>query len=242
MYEQDMSRMMEEIRERLYGLADEDYKAFNGNIVPGEERMLGVRLPALRKLAKEIAKKYGTAYLDEASASLGAGSLHEEVMLYGMVTGCLKMEREELAGRLDQFVPLIRNWAICDSCVTSYKFMPKDPEYWFAYLEKYRDSNKEYDLRFMIVAMMSHFIDEDHIDAVLGYCNTIRHDGYYVKMGVAWAVSVCYVKFPEKTRVFLENDRMDDFTHNKSIQKIRESYRVSREEKDALNLLKRKTQ
>ncbi|OUP85514.1 DNA alkylation repair protein [Lachnoclostridium sp. An169] len=236
-----MRRITEEIREHLYGLAEEDYKSFNRNIVPGEERILGVRLPALRKLARETAKRFGTAYLDDAEKSLNAESLHEEITLYGLVISCLKMDREQRSIRLDRFVPLIRNWAICDTCVTSCKFMPEDPDYWFAYLEKYRDSDKEYDLRFMIVAMMSHFIDEEHIDRILDYCNRIRHDGYYVKMGVAWAVSVCYVKFPEKTGIFLENDRMDDFTHNKSIQKIRESYRVSREEKDALNLLKRKT-
>ena len=83
-------------------------------------------------------------------------------------------------------------------------------------------------------------MDADHIDEILEYCGRIRHDGYYTKMGVAWTVQVCYVKFPEKTRRFLEHDSMDDFTHNKAIQKIRESYRVSREEKEELNLLKRK--
>ena len=79
----------------------------------------------------------------------------------------------------------------------------------------------------------------EHIDSALALFDSIRHDGYYVKMAVAWAVSVCYVKFPEKTRAFLENNSMDDFKQNKSVQKIRESYRVSKEEKDALKELKR---
>ena len=118
--------------------------------------------------------------------------------------------------------------------------MQKDPDYWFDYLKKYQKSDEEFRLRFMIVAMMSHFVDEPHIDEILRICSTIRNDGYYTKMGVAWALQVCYVKFPEKTKALLKDNQMDDFTHNKAIQKIRESYRVSREEKEELNQLKRK--
>lgn len=231
--------MVQEIREQLFQLSEESYKDFNRNIVPGEERMLGVRLPALRKLARETAKNSGREYLDEAAETMGPDSLHEEIMLYGMILGYVKMEKEERAERLDRFVPLIRTWAICDSCVTGYKFMEKEPDYWFDYLKRYETSDKEFDLRFMIISMMSHFIDDQHIDEVLRLCGSIRNDGYYTKMGVAWAVSVCYVKYPEKTRNLLESGVMDEFTHNKSIQKIRESYRVSREEKDELKKLKK---
>lgn len=229
-----------EIKERLLSLAEDDYKEFNQKLLPGVEHVLGVRLPAMRKLAKEAAKGEFRSYLNEARKAVGPDSLHEEIMMQGLVIGYAKMEREERAAYLDEFVPKIKNWAVCDSCVTAYKFMEKEPEYWFDYLRKFRDSTEEFELRFMIVAMMSHFVDDAHIDEILRYCNEIRHDGYYTKMGTAWTVQVCYVKFPEKTRRFLETDKMDDFTHNKAIQKIRESYRVSREEKEELNLLKRR--
>ena len=231
--------MVQEIREQLFQLSEESYKDFNRNIVPGEERMIGVRLPALRKLARETAKSSGREYLDEAAEAMGPDSLHEEIMLYGIVLGYTKMEKEERAERLDRFVPLIRTWAICDTCVTGYKFMEKEPDYWFDYLKRYETSDKEFDLRFMIISMLSHFIDDRHIDEVLRLCGSIRNDGYYTKMGVAWTVSVCYVKYPEKTRKLLESGVMDEFTHNKSIQKIRESYRVSREEKEELKKLKK---
>ena len=161
-------------------------------------------------------------------------------MLQGLVLGYAKMDREERTEYLEEFVPKITNWAVCDSCVNSYKFMQKDPDYWFDYLKKYQKSDEEFRLRFMIVAMMSHFVDEPHIDEILRICSTVRNDGYYTKMGVAWALQVCYVKFPEKTKALLKDNQMDDFTHNKAIQKIRESYRVSREEKEELNQLKRK--
>ena len=231
---------VEMIRERLLGLAEEDYKEFNKKLLPGVEHVIGIRLPAMRKLAREAAKEDFRSYLNEARDKVGAASFYEEVMMQGLILGYAKMEREERAEYLDEFVPKIGNWAVCDSCVTGYKFMKKEPEFWFDYLLKFRDSREEFELRFMIVAMMSHFVDDAHIDEILRCCNEIRHDGYYTKMGVAWTVQVCYVKFPEKTRHFLETDTMDDFIHNKAIQKIRESYRVSREEKEELNLLKRR--
>ena len=150
-----------------------------------------------------------------------------------------KLGRDERRKGLYECGPKIGNWAVCDSCVNNYKVMKKDPDYWFDYLKTYKDSNDEFKLRFMIVAMMSHFVDEAHIDEILEICDTVRHDGYYTKMGVAWTLQVCYVKFPEKTRLLLENNHMDDFTHNKEIQKMRESYRVSKEEKEELTRLKR---
>lgn len=232
--------MQEEIRERLYSLAETDYKKFNQKLLPGVKHVLGIRLPALRKLAKEVAKEDFRKYLDTALIGLDKDSFHEEIMLAGLVIAAAKMEREERRKYLDQFVLHIQNWAVCDSCANSYKFMKKEPDFWFSYLLAFRDSEQEFELRFMIVAMMSHFVDEVHIGEILRLCNEIRHEGYYTKMGVAWTVQVCYVKFPEKTRVFLEHDTMDDFTHNKAIQKIRESYRVSKEEKEELNRLKRK--
>lgn len=232
--------MVEEIRKILHELSEEDYKTFNQKLLPGVEHVLGVRLPAMRKLAKEVAKGDFRSYLDEAAEKIGADSIHEEIMLQGLVLGYVKMDREERTEYLEEFVPKITNWAVCDSCVNSYKFMQKDPDYWFDYLKKYQKSDEEFRLRFMIVAMMSHFVDESHIDEILRICSTVRNDGYYTKMGVAWALQVCYVKFPEKTKALLKDNQMDDFTHNKAIQKIRESYRVSREEKEELNQLKRK--
>ena len=230
---------VEKIRKRLYELAEADYKDFNKKLLPGVEKIMGIRLPAMRSLAKETAKGDFRAYLDEAKEKITLASMHEEIMMQGLVIGYAKMDREERKTYLDEFVPKIRNWAVCDSCVTGYKFMEKEPEYWFAYLKGYRDSGKEFELRFMIVSMMAHFVDEEHIDEILEICEQTQHEGYYTKMGVAWALQVCYVKFPEKTRTLLEHNDMDNFIHNKAIQKIRESYRVSREEKEELKLLKR---
>ena len=231
--------MVEEIRKKLYALSEEEYKEFNQKLLPGVEHVIGIRIPVLRKLAQEIAKTDCRAYLEEAGEKIRTDSIHEEIMLQGLVIGYGKMDLTERRKYLDEFVPKIGNWAVCDSCVTGYKFMRRDPDYWFDYLKTYRDSREEFQLRFMNVSMMSHFIDAEHIDEILRICDGLHHDGYYAKMGAAWAIQVCCVKFPEQTRKFLENNHMDECTHKKAIQKIRESYRVSREEKEELNGLKR---
>ena len=169
---------VENMRKKLYGLAETDYKDFNKKLLPGVEHIIGIRLPAMRSLAKETAKGDFRSYLDEAKEKITLASMHEEIMMQGLVIGYAKMDREERKTYLDEFVPKIRNWAVCDSCVTGYKFMEKEPEYWFAYLKGYRDSGKEFELRFMIVSMMAHFVDEEHIDEILEICEQTQHEGY----------------------------------------------------------------
>ena len=117
--------------------------------------------------------------------------------------------------------------------------MKKDMEYWFSFLMPYVTSENEFEVRFAIVSLLDHFITDTYIDRLFTVFDTVRHEGYYVKMAVAWAVSICYIKFPEKTWEYLEKGTLDVFTHNKAIQKTRESYRVSKEEKERLLSLKK---
>ena len=103
----------------------------------------------------------------------------------------------------------------------------------------YLKSQEEFEIRFALVSMLDHFITEEYKDRIFQAVESVHHDGYYVKMAAAWLVSVLYVKFPNETEAFLQKNTLDDFTHNKSIQKIRESYRVSKEDKERLNTMKR---
>lgn len=226
--------MIEKIREELNQAADPEYKKFHESLVPGLTTMLGVRMPALRKIAKKIAKDDFTEFLRSAD-----DSCYEELMLEGIVIGYAKMSKEEQAQALEIFVPKINNWAICDCCCITYKFMKEDPSYWFSFLAKYLASSREYELRFAIVSILNFFVTDEYLEAILDIFNRIKNDAYYVRMAVAWAVSVCYVSYPERTLTFLQKDTMDAFTHNKSIQKIRESNQVSKEEKDRLLSWKR---
>lgn len=223
------------LRNELRTHIDETYKQFHSSLVPGLTEMMGVRIPVLRELAKKAAKEDYYGFSEDFQSSV-----YEEVMIRGMIIGYAKFSIEEQQRELRKFVPLINNWAVCDSCCTTYKFMKKNQEEWFSFLEPYLNSSQEYEIRFAVVCLLDFFIQEAFIDRILSCFSNIHHEGYYVKMAVAWAVSVCYVKFPEKTEEFLLKNTLDAFTHNKAIQKIRESYRVSREDKERLNKWKRK--
>ena len=117
--------MIKEIREELDQLGEESYKQFNQKLIPGTDHVIGVRMPALRKLAKGIAKTDSKQYLEEAQTEIDERSAHEEIMLYGLVLGYAKMSTEQRMQALDMFVPKIHNWAVCDSCCMGYKFMKK---------------------------------------------------------------------------------------------------------------------
>lgn len=223
------------IRERLVGLAEEDYRKFSSSLIPGEDKLLGVRLPHLRELAKEIAKGDWREYLNNAQ-----NEYYEETMLQGLVIGYIKASPEEILKYTAHFVPKIRNWGVCDSFCTGLKLAKKHPEMVWDFIRPYLNSDKEFELRFAVIMMLAHFISDDYIDRVIESLDGIRHEGYYVKMGVAWAVSVCYVKYPEKTMAYLRNCGLDDFTFNKSLQKILESYRVDQDAKAVIRSMKRK--
>ena len=223
------------LRGELQKHIDETYKQFHTSLVPGLTKMMGVRIPILRELAKKAAKEDYYGFIEDFQPEI-----YEEVMIRGMMIGYAKFSMEEQKRELKKFIPLINNWAVCDSCCTTYKFIKKNQEEWFSFLEPYLNSSQEYKIRFAVVCLLDFFVQEAFIDRILNCFSDIHHEGYYVKMAVAWAVSVCYVKFPEKTEEFLLKNTLDDFTHNKAIQKIRESYRISKEEKERLNQWKRK--
>ena len=143
------------------------------------------------------------------------------------------------ADYLKKYVPIINNWGICDCCCSTWKFMKKDQAYWFTFLDPYLKSENEFEVRFAIVSLLDHFINNTYLERLLQVFEKVKHEGYYVKMAVAWAVSICYIKYPQETVEYLKKNTLDDFTHNKAIQKIRESYRVSEEEKENLLCLKR---
>ena len=149
----------EQVKEQLQTLAEDDYKAFNENLLPGVKHILGVRLPLLRKIAKEIAKTDCRVYLNEAAETIGAESFYEELMIQGLVIGYAKLRREERVRYLDEFVPKIQSWGICDSCTMGFKFMQKEPEFWFSYIRKYKDSSSEFELRFLLVALLAHYVE-----------------------------------------------------------------------------------
>lgn len=224
--------MNEEIRKRIFELADEKYKEFHSGLCPNTNNIVGVRVPVLRNYAKELAKQDWNTYLENAQ-----DEYYEEVMLQGMVIGIAKMPIEEKLRQIKKFVPKIDNWAVCD--VTCAGFKVKEKEQLWNFIKTYQNSKKEFELRFMIVMMLDHFVEEKYVQNIFSTIDTIKNDEYYVQMAVAWLISVLYIKFPKETLAYLKTTTIDNFTFNKAIQKMIESYRVSKEEKEMLRKLKR---
>lgn len=226
---------MEKIREKLFELQDKKYQEFHSNLCPNVDDIIGVRIPELRKLAKQISKENPREYLEKVPKEY-----YEERMLQGLVIGYMQMDLEERLIYLDKFVPVIDNWAICDCCTSTYKFTNKYQKEMWNYIQKYLSSNREFELRFAIIMMMDYYLTEEYIDQVLAIYDSIQNEGYYVKMGVAWAISMAYIKFPEKTMQLLQKNHLDDFTYNKALQKMIESYQIDKEMKQKLKEMKRR--
>lgn len=241
----------ENVRRCLEEMAEPEYAKFSGSLLGRETVMLGVRLPKLRELAKKIAGTDGKEYLENAlsaeSGKCGAAEnapeemqYMEELMLYGMVIGCMKEKLEEMFPYIERYVAKIDNWSLCDSFCAGLKQTKKQPELMWDFLQPYLRSDKEFDLRFSIVMLMDFYVTPEYIDELLRIFDGIRHEGYYVKMALAWALSVCLVKQWDKSFVYMASpeNHLDEFTYGKTVQKCRESYRLTEDQKESLKELK----
>lgn len=227
---------MDTIREKLFELADKKYADFSSGLTPNCKPMIGVRVPELRKIAKEIAKGDFKSFLKD-----GEEEYFEELDLKGMVIGYCKADIDEKLDFAREFIPKINDWAINDAFCAGFKCAKNNQEKVYSFLMNYVDSENEFEQRVVAVMLMNYFLTEEYIDRVLEILDKLKHDGYYAKMGVAWAVATAYAKFPEKVHNYMVNgNTLQDFTYNKSIRKMIESYRITDEAKSELRKMVRK--
>lgn len=227
--------MAEDIRQILLSMAEADYARFSQALLPGVDGVLGVRLPALRRLAAAIAKEDWRDHLQRAPEEY-----FEEIMLKGMVIGQAPDNWPEKLCFIAQFVPKIDNWSVCDSfCGSLKKTVKKHPEEIWQFLAPYLVSLAPYDQRFAVVMMLTHYLHEPYLPQVLERLSTVHSEHYYVQMAVAWAISMCYVKEPIVTMPYLESELWDDFTYNKALQKIIESRQITDEQRELMRAMKR---
>lgn len=225
---------MQEIKQILLNEAEDGYQRFSAKLIPNVNNVLGVRLPKLRKIAKEIYRtKDWQTFLQQDTEFL------EETMLQGIVIGLVDQDIESLLNLVKNFVPKIDNWAVCDSFCAGLKYANKYKEEVWTFLQSYLGSEKEYDKRFAFVMLLNYFVDEKFLDKVFEIFDCFKDERYYAKMAVAWALSIYYIKFPEETLHYLKISKLDDWTFNKSIQKICESLRVDKITKESLRKLTR---
>lgn len=222
-----------EYRQRLIVLAEPKYRDFSATLIPNTDNILGVRIPAVRKLAMQLAKDDWQSYFDE-----NEDVYFEETLLQALTIGFLK-DIDLVLMQAERFIPKIKNWAICDSFCGGLKITKTHAERVWNFLMDYIVSDKPYYIRFAVVMQLCYFIDEVHITSVLKLLDSVRHEDYYVKMAVAWAVSMCYVNQPVTTLAYLRDNKLDDFTYKKSLQKICESLKPSAEEKVMIRSMRR---
>lgn len=224
-----------EIKSKLQAAYDENNAAFFLKISPQAKNVTGVRVPYLRKLAKEIIKGDVKDFLDNYNIET-----HEEFLLKGIVIFSSKLSLEEKLIYLEKYVPEIYDWSGCDIVISTLKCSDEELKKVYDFIMKYRYSKNEYETRFMIVMLLSNFIKEDYLDKIKELLETEKFDKYYTQMAAAWLISVMFVKYRDYTLSYLNNNRLDDFTYNKALQKIRESNRVTKEDKELVKQMKRK--
>ena len=221
------------IKETLYALQDREYRSFQAKLIPTVpmERIIGVRTPALRKLAKQLR---GSAEAGDFLRSLPHGTFDED-NLHAFLLG----EEKDFAAcvqQVEDFLPYVDNWATCDQM--SPKAFAKNKPALLPYIRRWIASDRTYTRRFGIGMLMSHFLDGDFREEYLAWVSDIRSEEYYVNMMLAWYFATALAKQYEAALPYVEGRRLAPWVHNKTIQKALESCRVSDERKAHLKTLK----
>jgi len=221
------------IREELFALQDVEYGDFQAKLTPGIPRdsFIGVRVPDLRKLAKRLIKEPETTdFLRELPHKY-----YDENILHGLLLSEMK-DYDACIAEVDQFLPYVDNWAVCD--IMSPKIFKRDKAAILDKIKEWSASEKTYTCRFGIEMLMSFFLDEDFKPEYLDIPASVHSEEYYVQMMIAWFFATALAKQWDATVKYIENQRLDTWTHNKTIQKARESYRITPEQKEYLKTLK----
>ena len=223
----------EDIKKELYALQDVDYRDFQSGLIPNVEKdyFIGVRTPELRKLAKVIAKRED---IDEFLREL-PHSTFDENQLHAFIISEIK-DYDKCISEIEQFLPYVDNWATCDQM--SPKVFKKNRALLMERIKEWIVSDKTYTVRFAIGMLMSHFLDEDFDESYLEMVSEVRSEEYYINMMIAWYFATALAKQCEASLPYIQEKRLDPWTHNKAIQKSVESRRITDERKEYLKGLK----
>lgn len=208
-------------QDELHSLEDIKYKEFNFKIIFTNYKEIGIRMPILRDIAKKISNGDFRSFLGIVECLY-----YEEVMIEGLVITNIK-DLDIALFYFEKYIEKIDNWALCDYVIANMKIIKKHKKIFFKKIKKYVKSKNEYIVRVGLVMLLNYYIDEEHIDTIFKICNNIKKDTYYVNMAISWLISECFVKEKKETIEFLKCNRLNDFTQNKAISKIRDSLRVS---------------
>lgn len=222
----------EELIEYLKSLSDGEYKKFTDGLVPNGSVSLGVRVPALRQTAKEISKGNYSEFL-----SCKKGGYREEIMLEGLVMTLIKCDYPQMLEYIKTFADKITSWETCD--IVSFKGIKKHMSEFFNDIEYFIYNKNPWIVRFGLGCLLGFYLTDEYIDRVFEYVNSIDSDFYYVQMMQGWLVATAAAKCRDKTIRFLENNSLNAVTQNMAVRKIRESNRISKEDKELIKQFKK---
>ncbi len=224
------------IQEQLFAFRDKEYAAFQSKLTPTvpKECFIGVRVPKCRALAKDLSKNHPD--LVEGFLAELPHQYYDENMLHGLLISEIK-DYDSCLKELEAFLPYVDNWAVCD--IMSPKCFKKNRGELLPQIRTWAMDSKEYTIRFGLEMLMSHFLDEDFNPSYLDIAANVHSDKYYVNMMIAWFYATALTKQWDSTIGYIEDGKLDEWVHNKTIQKARESFRITEEQKAYLKQLKR---
>lgn len=217
----------------LISQKDQNYLDFHKKLVETKDTIIGVRTPILKKMAKEISRGN---YLD--FIYLNKGNFYEMTLIEGLILGNIGYQKESL-NLLYNFISKIDNWATCDLVISNLKWVKKEKELIFSFIQENLSSQNPWMRRFCFVLLLDYYIEEEYLDFIFEVCERYNMEHYYVKMAISWLISMCFVKYKDKTLNYLNHSLLDTWTYNKALQKIRESTRVTKEEKEMVQRMKK---
>ena len=222
----------QEFTKYLDTLKDLKYQEFSKRIVVYDD-VLGIKVDVLKKIAKEISKGDYKGFIENNNSNI-----YELILIEGLMYGYLKISFWELKEYLDKYILKLKSWGQVDSVVANLKIFKKNDKDGFIYAKKLIRNKNNFIKRFGIILLLDYYLHDKYIDKVLELISSIKTSDYYVKMAIAWLMSTAYIKYKEKTLVYLVNIK-DDFIYNKCLSKIIDSKRISKSEKMFIKSLKR---
>ena len=220
--------------DELKKMQDEKYREFHNKIIGAEVEVIGLRSPIVKDIAKKIAKGDWEGFLAQKK-----GKYYEETTLRGQVIGFAKADKETIKKYIERYIDEIDNWGICDTFIGNLKIIKKEKEYFYPMVKRMAESEEQWKIRFGLITLMSCYIEKEYINEIIRICSRVKNKEYYVQMRQAWLISTLFIKFRDETLEYLKDNSLDKWTQNKAIQKIRESFRVSEEDKELVKSLKK---
>lgn len=229
----NQEEIIHDVQKRLFEMQDAEYRDFHAKLVPTMEKtkFIGIRTPMLRKFASE----FGKTEESEIFLQVLPHQYYEENNLHGLLIEQIR-DYDKCLEELERFLPFIDNWATCD--LLALHMMKKHRDVFIREVFRWIESDQPYTIRFGIGMLMRHYLDEEFKTEYPEKVAAIRSEEYYVNMMRAWYFATALAKQYEKVLPFLEKRQMDVWTHNKTIQKAIESYRITSEQKEYLRTLR----